>query len=199
MSSKGVLIIEFDQVGNDVILSYSGSVDLADSFAGDVSINAFTTRTLNRFGPSGSDFIRSFGYERYDGEDLLLDDFSTKTISPGGTYSGITIASDELFIEETVFSISIDDSPDFSELSAEAGGDLEGVTELFANQNFETLGLDHHATNTEIDLWRVIGTAGGENLVQFRINTPIPEPSLYSLIVGFIALSSAALSRRRRH
>lgn len=196
MRSQGALIFEFHQVGDDLVLSYSGSVDLADSFAGEVSINTFTIRTLNRFGSSGSDFIRSFGYERYDGEDLLSDDFSIKTISPGGTYSGITITSDELFMEETVFSFSFNDSPDFSELSAEAGGDLEGVTELYANQTFVTLGLDHHATDTAIDLWRVIGTIGGDNLVQFRINTPIPEPSLYSLMVGCIALSSTALHRR---
>lgn len=199
--ANAALVLEFNQVGSNIELSYSGSVDLQirnDNFGGDgVKFSASDSIIL---GFGGVD-IRSFSpmvvAESYGGVDLYRGVFArpavgltTVALSSGSGWLGVVNGSVQISSLDGLL-IADNNMPDMTSVSSESGGLLENVRYTISG-TYESHSLDQHPQDTLIDLWRVIGTTGTDNLIQFRVNS-VPEPST-ALLLG---LGSLGLTFRR--
>lgn len=196
MTAHSALVLTFTESGGDVVLTYSGSVDLTNAtFATDTGYNRAgagneVLATGVDYNPQGLSGV--VGADFYSGVDLLAGNLTNATFSgtPDAGNSGQVFT-----INNTVFTIAPDGG-----LTPIANNDLPDVGVYapsgfitFSGQSFATMGLDAHTPDTLIGLWAAQESATNSELVQFTVST-IPEPST-ALLGG---LGVLLLLRRRR-
>lgn len=187
-ASQAALAIEFREIDSDVVMTTTGSLDLlASDWASDATHFSEDLGSLGGTGIFATDV--NADYEIYEGTDLLNVDFSTNSsIEADSRTGGPFVILGDRFLLFT--------DADNNNASTGAVTVTPDVTITWENQTFESLGLDHHATNTAIDLWRAgPGIPSNDQLVQFTIVSPVPEPSSALLLaLGGLGL----LTRRKR-
>jgi len=180
-TAKAQVILDFNQIGNDVVLTSSGTVDVSTaSFTGE----AFTSGIFLRFGGyTGSNET----LERYTGVDLLTTAGGLSSIA-ATTPTSHTGDAFHVFDGSLGFVDRVDGAAPTDTFVSPV------FTATFSGQTYASLGLSHHAQDVAIDLWGADGDPNIDEKIQFRINS-IPEPSS-TLLLGLAGM--AMISRRCR-
>lgn len=176
-NSHAAVLVEFEQTGDDVTATWSGSLDLSGLWLED-----FSSAATSLADPTDLVNVEAGGVEYYLGAPTLLSGFSAiMTSATGGTFG----LSGNFFYDGGVnddFEPS-DHNYDFS------GG---GFTMTFEDSSIESIGADNF-NNTLA--WTA--NSGGSNTVSYTTVSAaaVPEPSSSGLLVGAGCLG---LLRRRR-
>jgi len=179
-TAKAQVILDFNQIGNDVVLTSSGTVDVGTaSFTGET----FTSGSFVRFGGyTGSNET----LERYTGVDLLTTSgLSSIAATPPTSQTGDSF---HIFEGSLGFVDRVDGVAPTNTFISPV------FTATFSGHTYASLGLSHHAQDVAIDLWGADGDPNIDEKIQFRINS-IPEPSS-ALLLGLAGM--VMISRRRR-
>ena len=193
--SSAALVITFTEQNDDLLMEFSGSVDMANSF---VSDNAtFVSGIPNGVYAAGVSSI-SPGLvisERYSGVDLLSGDLGNGSASGGATSGadlgiGFIISGGQFFFYSPSFlDNNVADITTFST--------SRSVT--YSNRTFASTGLDAHAQDVVIDLWGARVGATDAEKVQFVVSSAgsssVPEPS--SFFLSSLGALSLLLRRKR--
>jgi len=194
MTAHSALLLTFTESGGDVVLTYSGSVDMTNAtWVTDTGLNQGGILNRTDTGKVEYNGLLSTGVkggEFFTGVDLLAGDLTN------GAFIGTPDAgnSGEVFrINGAAFQIGLDG---FTAISNDNVMDFPtnyGPTGFvtFSGQSFASMGLDAHTPNTVIDLWAAQETPGSNDLVQFTV---VPEPGSLALL----GLGGLLITRRRR-
>lgn len=166
-SSYGIINIIAQEVGNDVVVSY----------VGDLNIVALTNDGLRAFGPPGIN--GTFG----NGGFYLQDAETNAHLGATGSGAIGTIGFQEAD-SSTGDSLTINLNGD-NEIGLPIG--YNSLTEIsgsitYLNTNIDTLGFNI-GTNTAVWSW---GTGGTADQITF---SAIPEPSNLSMMIGLMAMA----------
>lgn len=195
-SAHSALILEFNQVGLNVELTFSGEVDLADSYLIDAgnSQGGYVSRIgVSGFGLVEKGMSNKFTtFEYFSGTNLLTVGLGNSVL--GDAAIGLMINSSDVFVGVGIDGgVTTTNGNDVKSISAKSGGVLFGKKQTFVT-SYKTSGLNKHKADTLINMWRVTGTTGTDNLIQFRVNSvPEPSSSLLSALAGLVFLT-----RRKR-
>ena len=194
MTAHSALLLTLTESGGDVVLTYSGSVDMTNAtWVTDTGLNqgGILNRTdSNRFEYNGQLRTGVKGGEFFTGVDMLAGNLTS------GAFTGTPDAgnSAEVFrISGNAFQIGLDGFTAIANDNVQDFPTDYGPTGFvtFTGQTFASMGLDAHTPNTVIDLWAAQATPGSNDLVQFTV---VPEPSTTALL----GLGGLALIIRRR-
>ena len=190
-TSSAALTFTFTEVGSDVVMLTSGSVDVRGGvFSGDVTgfsnhYNFMHAPGIHSYGGTGT-----YVYEQIRGVDLLVPDFANNGFFNGslsGGSGGFIVVNNNLF----VFSDGDSSLLDNNVLDATIYSSTREIT--YTGQSFASMGLDNHALNTPIDLWGARVGATDAERVNFVVSS-IPEPSSTAML----SLGGFAFALRRR-
>lgn len=165
--SQAAVIVQFEQVGSDVVATWSGSID-AGSWTND-----FTQLSATFAGANGLYGV-ALDYETYDGG-------SASVTTLNGTVDSFTGSAG--FIDGEFFVAGVDDNA--APLSSIYDFDSLGVSQTFENNTLADIGADSFDNTLA---WT--SSAGGTNTISF---TTVPEPSSTALL----GLSTLGLLLRR--
>jgi len=168
--SQAAVTVSFNQVGNDVVATWSGSFDAGTWFEDFISVSFSTASPSSMMGLEGS-AVESYS----DGSDTLLLGFGgtiTSYVGSAGWYDGY-------------FNMAGSDN-NLAPVSTVYDFDVINVSQTFGNQTLADIG----ATSFNNTLaWT--SSAGGTNTISY---TTVPELSSTALI----GLGALALAVRRR-
>jgi hypothetical protein len=184
MTAHSALLLTFTETGGDVVLTYTGSVDMSNASFSDTGWNiGGIGNEVQTSGVEWNPAVSSgvVGGDFYAGVDLLAGNLTNATFSgtadAGNTGNVFNISNANFTIGQT----NNDGSPDFG-VFAPSGF----IT--FSGETFVTMGLNAHTPDTLIDLWGAQATPGSHELVQFTVSA-VPEPSTTALLgLGGLAL-----------
>ena len=177
-SSQAALLFTFQEIGNDVRITTSGSIMLLQSdWSGDHGGDNYSGLDL--------DGVWSFDdseVEWYQGDQLYLDEIANAN-TLASTFSGdfVGVFSDILY------------QPGVNDNASIHGLFAPNMSLLFEDTDFVSLGLDAHNVNTNIPVIQ-FDTSGVDGQVQYRF-TPVPEPA--SLVLLGLGCLGATLRRSR--
>lgn len=197
--AHGALIQHFNEVGSDVVVTFSGSVNLGSTFSVDTSVNDLGARPASSTAGILPSFTASPGTnqvdDRYVGVDLLTADFADSFFTGSVNSSGLFVFNNQLFATNLWFPVLDNNAGDVTVL--DASGNLSGRSYAFSNRTFETLGIDQWEGLGPQDLWGVSATPSSTGLVQFQVGStstsPVPEPASWLLMV----IGAAGVGARR--
>ena len=186
LSTQAAIVLLMTEVGNDVVLTSSGSVSnplITKNFA--PNINVFGTSISANVNPSVGTLVsgsRADGWDAYTNALVGSKDFGPGTVTiPATTTTG------------PVFGIDLSTNPnqlivDYDELFDDTLGKGTGAT--WENQTLESLGITPGTY-----AWTLDGRFGRDTIT---LTAAVPEPSLLSLAAAAMAGGFVLLRRRRR-
>lgn len=205
-TSNASVLMSFSQVGSNVVLTTSGSLDYS-AYIGDYSSvlgisNSGETYTTSRIITQSELFLVQEAYE------TGVSEWSYYQVVTGQTNTDFASFMNDLTLEDhSGYSVSGFNTMslfqvDFLGLSFDTRALNEGTgmvdfdfSVTFENTTLDTLGLLAHNQNETINYWTSDHLAG-TNSVNFIVNTAaVPEPS--SLLLGSLG-AFTLLARRRR-
>lgn len=168
LPASAVVTINVDEVGSDVVFTYSGSLDLTG-----LSVDFSSTGPYNSFGTTGFDSIASgAGYDIYNG----LSGFSPISSNSYGTFNGI-VSGDAFCAYSGYICVN----------AGYTSGDAINGQLLFSGQTLASLDLWSGSYSATIGQDEVVMTIGDVSAV------PLPATGLM-LMAG---LGGLGLVRRR--
>ena len=182
---NAAVTITFEQIENDVISSYSGTLDTNHPDISDVST---LSSAVAKFDPSLGYYTNPPGGWRTFAGSYVVDNSSSKSpfydgprLGNGrgfgtGTQLDPTQISGDAF---GIFQNSLTLPDDWT-----SGSEISGQM-TWANTSLASLGVD----SSQVHTWTLRGTDDTITMV-------VPEPSSYALLLGGIALWRATLRRR---
>lgn len=192
--AHGALVMTFSQSGSDVLLTVSGSIDLRTATF--VSDSNFFKRELAFLHSGGIDLHNFSGVdpsERLQGTDLLSVPFMTLS---SGVDGAITAGSGSFKVNgRDFYTYQSTDGAIVRDGLLNAGVSSSNQSAVYANFTIASLGLGHHAMNTNIPVWRASAAAGDDGTLFLRVVDTVPEPS--SGLLGTLAGCALLMVRRR--
>jgi len=191
IQSNAALTLTFTDIGDDVIMQASGSVDLAlGTFLGDESFPVSQQRLIS---PLGFQSTAEAGAgvnpaEIINGVDLVSTRFGNENTGTYVSGSGdFRISGSQLFTYQTADSGILDNNVKDATITQ------SNVRILFSGHSFASLGLDKFTLDTDVGLWKSSAAAGEEGTINIRVSS-VPEPSSLTLI----AIGMLGFLKRRR-
>jgi hypothetical protein len=183
---NAAITITFDEIGNDVVSYYSGTLDTNDPAIIDISeLNRFATK----FNPSLGYYANPPGGWRTAAGPYVVDASSSNSPFFNGPRLGTGLGfgtGDEFEPTQTsgdafgIFQNSLVLPDDWT-----SGSNISGQM-TWANTSLESLGVDISQVHT----WTLRGT--GDTITM----SAVPEASSYALLLGSLALGVVALRRQ---
>ena len=182
---NAAITITFDEIGNDVISSYSGTLNTNHPDISDVS-------TLSRFAPKFNPSLGYYtnppgGWRTFAGSYVVVNSSSSSPFLDGprlgsGSGFGTGEESEPTQISGDAFGIFQNSLvlPDDWTSGSEISGQM-----TWANTSLASLGVD----SSQVHTWTLRGTGDTITMV-------VPEPSSYALLLGGLALGLVAIRRR---
>lgn len=183
--ANGALVYTFSQAGDDVVMTSSGSVSATSASWTDDSIDFLSNAGMSN--NSIDNRVTGAVYEAFSGTTSFAGSLSTTVatadFATGGAFTSAWAGGTFIM----AMSGGVEDN------SAPSGTFVftPNVTMTWENSSYADIGIDHHPTNTLINLAQ-FDVAGSDGQVQFLVNA-VPEPSS-ALLLG---LSSLGLAFRR--
>ena len=180
-SLSGEVVITFEESGNDVVSTYSGTLDTDDPNINDISE---LSRFASKFNPSLGYYANPPGGWRTAAGSYVVDASNSSSPFYDGPREGSSGRGFGLGSETAPTSISGDPFGLFQNSLVlpegwTSGSQISGQM-IWENATLENLGYDSSQDHT----WILRGTDDKITI------TVIPEPSTYSLILGVLALSN---------
>lgn len=216
-SSSAALLLTFTEVGDDVVMQTTGTLDISSmNFVSDdagVNINLQKGLYYNDFG-EGS------GLQQYNSWEFLYNQGGTQTLDVEVSDGGVSLVSGignpwssatTAYASNGNNGFSFDSRGTFKVINP-AWSDTMNVddnqrdSDTFSSdmsmtwygKSLADMGLDQHASDTEIGIWKASADAGDAGTINILVVAPevaaVPEPSSAALL----GLGSLGLLLRRR-
>ncbi|MGJ8642554.1 MAG: PEP-CTERM sorting domain-containing protein [Luteolibacter sp.] len=194
-TSSAALLITFSQEGADVVMRATGSVDVSTgTFFFDAGTGGQTQASISTGGIRSIDYTGNQAADTVTGIDLLTANLAAFNIIAGGPTTGsgdFSISGERFTAYATTDSGIVDDN------AVNATVTTSNRVVIFTGLNYADSGLDLHAKDTDIPLWKASAGAGEAGTVYFRVNS-VPEPSS-PLLMGLGCLALLMRRRKQRH
>ncbi len=186
-SLSGGVVITFEESGNDVVSTYSGSLDTNDPNINDISE---LSRFASKFNPSLGYYANPPGSWRTAAGAYVVDASNSNSPFYDGPREGSSGLGFGIGLEAAPTSISGDPFGIYQNSLVlpegwTSGSQISGQM-IWENATLDNLGYD----SSQDHIWILRGTDDTITM------TVVPEPSTYTLILGVLALGFVALRNK---